>query len=255
MEERTKPLAPGAFQQGLEAFLQALAAYSAPLVFNPWRDWDAAGSDIGPAGVELRRANLRRYLGLRRQARYLFIAEALGYQGGHFSGLALTSERILLGYHPGLDPAAVLGEGPYARTSNPASPLLNRSQRQRGFNEPSDTVVWEALAKYQVAPREVILWNIFPFHPYKEGRLLSNRTPTGAELAAGLGYAQQLLGLVPGLEIVAIGRKAAATLAGAGLACAPVRHPSMGGASLFKAAVGRLFGEKASRLDRGSVCS
>ena len=148
-----------------------------------------------------------------------------------------------MGQHPKVRPEAVLGEWSYVRTSNAASPLLNKTQKEKGFNEPSDTVVWEAIDKNFLAPRDVILWNIFPFHPHKAGNLLSNRTPTAEELKSGLVYARQLLRLVPGMKIVAIGQKAAATLKEAGLPCEAVRHPSMGGAARFKEEAARIFAE------------
>lgn len=225
----------------IDTFIDKLQSYSGELVFNPWRDYDAA-CDVGPQAPAIRAANLRRYLDLRRKARYLFIAEALGYQGGHFSGVAITSERILLGQHADIAPASVLGAWHYERTSNPASDLLNNSQKLKGFNEPTDTVVWNALNRHGLAAFDVILWNIFPFHPYKAGKLLSNRTPTNAELDVGVEYAQMLLALVPGMQIVAIGQKAATTLARYGIECVSVPHPSMGGANRFKEAAARLFG-------------
>lgn len=223
----------------IKVFLDRLKEYSAPGVFNPWRDYDPS-CDIGPQAPAIRCANLQRYLELRKKAHYLFIAEGLGYQGGHFSGIAITSERILLGYHPDVDPKSVLGEWEYCRTSNPASALLNNSQKQKGFNEPTDTVVWNALNKHGLAAFDVILWNIFPFHPHKEA-LLTNRTPSNAELDEGIEYAKLLLKLVPELKIVAIGQKAATTLQRYGVPCTAVPHPSMGGANRFKAAVAQLF--------------
>lgn len=223
----------------IKVFLDRLKEYSAPGVFNPWRDYDPS-CDIGPQAPAIRCANLQRYLELRKNAHYLFIAEGLGYQGGHFSGIAITSERILLGYHPDVDPKSVLGEWEYCRTSNPASALLNNSQKQKGFNEPTDTVVWNALNKHGLAAFDVILWNIFPFHPHKEA-LLTNRTPSNAELDEGIEYAKLLLKLVPELKIVAIGQKAATTLQRYGVPCTAVPHPSMGGANRFKAAVAQLF--------------
>ena len=79
----------------INTFIDKLQSYQSENVFNPWRDFDHA-TEIGPEAPEIRRKNLRRYLALREIAHYLFIAEALGYQGGHFSGVAITSERILL---------------------------------------------------------------------------------------------------------------------------------------------------------------
>ncbi|WP_293728553.1 uracil-DNA glycosylase [uncultured Phascolarctobacterium sp.] len=225
----------------INTFIDKLQSYQGELVFNPWRDYDA-GCDIGPQAPAVRRANLRRYLELRTQAHYLFIAEALGYQGGHFSGVAITSERILLGQHADIAPESVLGAWDYRRTSNSASSLLNNSQKQKGFNEPTDTVVWNALNRHGLAAFDVILWNIFPFHPYKAGKLLSNRTPTAAELDIGVEYAKMLLELVPNMKIVAIGQKAAITLERYGIDCMAVPHPSMGGANRFKAAAEQLFG-------------
>jgi hypothetical protein len=225
----------------METFIKALQAFHSDCAFNPWADYDPE-CDIGPEAPLIRAANLKRYLSLRKQARFLFIAEGLGYQGGHFSGMAMTSERILLGYHPGVRPEAVLGKDwKYQRTSNPKSPLLNRMQREKGFNEPTATVMWGELAKQGLAPFQTILWNIFPFHPYKGSNLLTNRTPTPAELDVGITFARRLMALVPGMQIIAIGRKSAGTLEKYGIPCDAVPHPSMGGAARFREAVDRLF--------------
>lgn len=224
----------------IQDFIDKLKAYQGELVFNPWRDFDTS-CDIGAQAPVIRTENLKRYLELRQNAHYLFIAEGLGYQGGHFSGIAITSERIILGNHPDVEQKSVLGDWNYQRTSDPESPLLNRTQKLLGFNEPTDTVVWNALNKHGLAAMDVILWNIFPFHPYKDGKLLSNRTPSNAELDIGIEYAKMLLALVPGMKVVAIGQKAANTLARYGVECEAVPHPSMGGANRFKAAVAEIF--------------
>lgn len=224
----------------IQEFIEKLQAYQGPLVFNPWRDFDPS-CDIGEQAPVIRTANLRRYLELRQKAHYLFIAEGLGYQGGHFSGIAITSERIILGNHPDVEKKSVLGDWNYQRTSDANSALLNRTQKLLGFNEPTDTVVWNALNKHGLASFDVILWNIFPFHPYKEGKLLSNRTPSNTELDLGIEYAKMLMELVPGMKVVAIGQKAANTLSRYGVECEAVPHPSMGGANRFKAAVAEIF--------------
>ena len=71
------------------------------------------------------------------------------------------------------------------------------------------------------------------FHPYKDGNILSNRTPTGEELDVGIKYARLLMQLIPGMKVVAIGRKSQQTLGKYGVACECVPHPSMGGANAF----------------------
>ena len=224
----------------INTFIDKLQSYQRENVFNPWRDYDP-DTEIGPKAPEIRRENLRRYLELRQHAHYLFIAEALGYQGGHFSGVAITSERILLGQHKAVRPASVLGAWDYRRTSSPASAQLNATQKAKGFNEPTDTVVWSTLQQHGLAAFDVVLWNIFPWHPHKEGKLLTNRTPSTSELDVGVEYAKMLLELVPSMQIVAIGQKAADTLSRYGIECRAVRHPSMGGAELFRAQVAELF--------------
>lgn len=178
----------------IDEFLHALQQFHGDGCFNPWGEYDPS-CDIGPEAPVIRSANFRRYLQLRQQARFLFIAEGLGYQGGHFSGMAMTSERILLGHHPAVRPEVVLGEGwDYRRTSNPDSPLLNRKQKEEGFNEPTATIMWGELAAQGLAPFQTILWNIFPFHPYKPSGILTNRTPTGPELDQGIRYARDAPG-------------------------------------------------------------
>ncbi|MCD2436243.1 uracil-DNA glycosylase [Acidaminococcus sp. NSJ-142] len=224
----------------IKEFIAALQQVHSETSFNPWADYDPS-CDIGPQAPLIRAANLKRYLELRQEARYLFIAEGLGYQGGHFSGMAMTSERILLGHHPDVRPEVVLGDWDYRRTSNPESPLLNKKQKEQGFNEPTATIMWGELAHQQLASFQTILWNIYPFHPYKPSGILTNRTPTGPELDQGIVFARMLLDLVPGMQVIAIGRKSAGTLEKYGVPCAAVPHPSMGGANRFRAAVAELF--------------
>lgn len=224
----------------ISAFIEELKTYHSPLVFNPWSDFDSS-CDIGQPGVDIRCSNLQRYLELRPAPKYLLVAEALGYQGGHFSGIAITSERILLGLHPDVEQKSVLGQWDYRRTSDPESPLLKGTQKAKGFNEPTDTIVWNTLNSHGIASQQVILWNIFPFHPYEAGRLLSNRTPSKEELDTGIKYTKMLLELLPPVKVLAIGRKAADTMSSYGVPCEAVPHPARGGANRFRQAMAAIL--------------
>jgi hypothetical protein len=174
------------------------------------------------------------------QARFLLVAEALSYQGGRFTGIPMTSERILLGHQPEIDPIQILGQSG-ERTSNPAYPGFNPTQSRLGFAEPTATIVWGTLLE-NLKPSEFILWNIFPFHPFKnEGRAgastLTNRTPTNQELADGLKYTEELLKIFPKVKLITIGRLAAQTLRKLNLDLTQVPHPAQGHANEFRLAM------------------
>lgn len=218
----------------LEAFIQSLQSYHHHAAFNPWHDYDEA-CDISPEAPSIRRRQLHEYLAPRlRRAKYLFVAEAAGYQGCRFTGIAITCERMLLDAHKEITSDMVLGH-PGKRTSRPDCVYMTSNpQRLLGMNEPTDTYVWGAILQNHLDPHDVILWNIFPFHPHK-GSPFSNRTPTDEEIMAGLGYTKELLSLCrPDISIGAIGRKAETMLTSAGLAGVVMRHPANGGAGKFR---------------------
>ncbi len=217
-----------------EQFVAGLAAYEGnELVFNPWRDYDAR-YDL-PGAPAIRRQQLVDYLVPRLgRCPYVVVAEAVGYQGGRFTGIAITCERMLLGLHRRI-PATDVLQGTGARTSNPDSPYITKAtQRTSGFNEPTDTVVWEAIRANGLDPYTVLLWNIFPFHPHKKGEALSNRTPTPAELQSGWTFTEQLLALNGAAQVLAVGRKAADTLAAFNVSATALRHPANGGANQYR---------------------
>ncbi|MDY6084530.1 MAG: uracil-DNA glycosylase [Dialister sp.] len=218
----------------IDSFLSHLATYQGPLVFNPWHD-TAPSLEI-PGAPAIRQRQFKDYLTLRLgKAKLLLIAEACGYQGGHFSGIAMTCERMLLHFHPAITPAMILGRNGQ-RTSREDSPAIPKAiQRTKGFNEPTDSVVWKAALDAGLGPDEFLLWNIFPFHPYKRGSLLSNRTPTDSELADGLSFTKELLSLTGPLPLFAIGKKSETTLTEAGFPVIGLRHPANGGANVFRA--------------------
>ena len=205
--------------------------------FNPWYHQDKK-NDARPDAPEIRRTQLETYLKERvDRAKYLFIAEALGYQGGHFTGIAMTSERILLGHQLGkygIKPDHVFKGTEPARTSKP-------SLNPNGMSEPTATIMWGALIELGIDPYEVVLWNSVPWHPYKKGKgMLTNRTPFSHEMDAGLLYLNKILKLYPGISVVAVGRKCEESLNLLGVEHTAVRHPANGGAPKFRAQVNEL---------------
>ena len=226
------------WSQRLYEFVQGLrdAPRSAAL-FNPWYDTD--GHDIGPEAPEQRRLQLLAYLLARQDASLVFVAEAMGYQGGRFSGIAMTSERMLLGGHKDVLPEHVLPpEFPIQRTSRREG-LRSRAARELGLTEPTATIVWRTLRK-ELDPFKFVLWNSVPWHPHKLNNGLSNRAPNTAEQAAGLCHVGRLLALFPNAKVVAIGNKAKTTLAGLRRETLGLRHPANGGSSDFNRGVSGL---------------
>ena len=90
-----------------------------------------------------------------------------------------------------------------------------------------------------IDPYDTLLWNIFPFHPHKEGNPLTNRTPTDKEQQLGWDYTKRLLDLhleLGGVEplVLAVGQKSADTMGKFGLSAIGLRHPANGGANLYR---------------------
>jgi hypothetical protein len=217
----------------IRLFVDHLSDWHGENTFNPWGDFDP-DYDVAYAR-SIRRQQLEQYLVRRMEsARILLIAEACGYQGGRFTGIAMTCERMLLNLHPVVNSQMVIGsEG--RRTSRDDSPFIPReTQRTKGFNEPTDTIVWKAALDAGLKPEDFILWNIFPFHPHKPNQMMTNRTPTPKELKEGLHFTRELLDLTGPLPIYAIGRKSENTLTEAGYEVTGLRHPANGGATMFR---------------------
>ena len=201
---------------------------------------EAQAQREGTTPEEVRRRQLECYLEERRhRAKILFIAEALGYQGGHFTGIAMTSERILLGYQHekyGIQPGHVFCGAPPQRTSNPR--II-----ENGMSEPTATIMWGTLIDLGIDPYDVVLWNAVPWHPYKpEAGFLSNRTPTPGEMEAGFRHLSAFIQLFDGnVSVIAVGRKCEQSLTELGILHTGVRHPANGGAPRFRKQVSELM--------------
>src|SRR6516225_10446876 len=83
--------------KAIDDFLRLLKHSPGDAVFNPWWEVDKQ-NDTGRNAPAVRRKQSHAYLRKRlRGANVAIIGEAIGYRGGHFSGIPMMSERILLG--------------------------------------------------------------------------------------------------------------------------------------------------------------
>lgn len=199
-------------------------------IFNPWWEIDPE-NDVDDQGPIIRRHQLFHYLFERiGRSKYLLVGEAIGYQGGHFTGIPMTSERILLGglVKKGIFPEHVFSSIKPKRTSK-------IKLKPQGFTEPTGTIVWGHIIQSNLNPKDFILWNAFPWHPFKtESGLLSNRTPDDSELRSCAGILDQLIQITEIENIIAVGQKSYTVLNQLEIASIKIRHPANGGATLFK---------------------
>jgi hypothetical protein len=222
--------------ESVERFIGLLKKSPAGAVFNPWWQVDKE-NDIGRNAPAIRRDQLRAYFRERLgKARLAVVGEALGYRGGHFSGIPMTSERILLGKKKddGMMPAQVFSSITPRRTS--------KSRKcSDGFSEPTATIVWSTLLQLGLSPEQFVLWNAFPWHSF-DPRLgmLSNRMPNKAECSAGLAVLKAFLKLFPCDQIITLGKIAATQLEELEVDADCVRHPASGGAKLFRQQISKL---------------
>jgi len=214
----------------LDRFVQRLKASPSGAVFNPWWEVDRE-NDIGRIAPIIRRQQLRAYVQERLgRAKLVVIGEALGYRGGHFSGIPMTSERLLLGRSKKVQvkPNAFFSDIKPHRTSKP-------KKCADGFSEPTATIVWGTFLRLGLKPDQFVLWNAFPWHSFDSRRgMLSNRMPNKSEQAAGLPVLKAFLELFPCDRVVALGKIAAAQLEGLNVNAHCIRHPASGGAKLFR---------------------
>lgn len=227
---------PPPFRNRLKRFLGLLeAGPSNPrCVFNPWADYDERDRPPRRAAPRRRLDNMAAYLAARRSsARVLLLGEAPSHRGCRFTGIAFCSEVELV------HKAALVAREPLALTSSEAD---TKPMRER-----SAAVIWDELERAGCA-REVVLWNAFPWHPYREpaeaGEATvgpcgpsSNRKPRLAEVDEGRAALEALLGcFTQRLRVYAVGKVAQEALGRwQGVPCAGyIRHPAQGGELKFR---------------------
>lgn len=175
-------------------------------LFNPFKDERLAN-------------NLKLYFNflLRSPVRLALIGEAAGHRGCALTGMPFTSPETLRG-----------SQNPFFSSHR------GRMFRQGDIFEPSGRYVWGVADEHGIVP---LLWNALPFHPHKPGEPRTNRTPTRAELEMGGRYLARVLDIFSPEVVVAVGKKAEQSMGALfpDLAFQTVRHPSMGGSTLFKA--------------------
>lgn len=195
-------------------FWTRLREFRSDNVFNPWVDSDPL--DVSSFGAEARIVRLAAHLD--RDPKYLLIGEAPGYRGCHFSGVPFTCEKQLC-------------DGTVPRIG-----VCGRiTTRKLPWSEGSATVIWGTLHELDIAERTV-MWNAFFAHPHLPGAPYSNRAPTRDELLCGMDILAMVVEAFPGATRIAVGKTAATTLKNLNFRIDhEVRHPSMGGANLFRA--------------------
>ncbi len=185
-----------------------------PNLFHPWKDH--CPEDLEGNGPEERLGRLAQHLD--GEVHWILCGEAPGYQGCRYSGVAFTSERLIMS-----------GEVP--RLSSKGARL---TRRRLPYSEPSATTVWRVLHQLGIA-ENTLLWNAVQLHPHKNRNSQSNRTPKREEVDLGVPALRLLRTTFPQAAWIAVGRTAEASLARCGLPVkASVRHPSFGGAPEFE---------------------
>ena len=166
----------------------------------------------------------------------LLAGEAPSHRGGRRTGIAFVSETLMLSGIPIRSaPHHILGSDRGYKKATPGPQLST---------EASATIVWSTIRDIEPLP---ILWNAFPFHPFRHDSPDSNRMPSAAELAIGERFLAWIIEMFAIDKVVAVGNHADATLTRIGIEHERVRHPSQGGKPQFVAGMARLSQRKSTR--------
>ena len=170
--------------------------------------------------AKIRRENLRFYLSemKRINPKCIFIGEAPGRWGCFLTGVPFTDENTI------------------ANNSFFKEIALIEKIPQR---EASASVIWGCLNNISVEEYP-LMWNIYPFHPsdvdftHLTPGERGNRKPNGKECNLGKEILNELLGLFNIEHFYAVGCKSRDILKSSYKSIEYLRHPSFGGANIFR---------------------
>ncbi|WP_201529016.1 uracil-DNA glycosylase [Psychrobacter frigidicola] len=202
----------------ISKFLESMQDYSSPNVFNPYSQVCEHNDTIESPKVRLELLSDLLQKAEKEEVESIWLGRDLGYRGGRRTGLAFTDD-INVSLH--LERWGI------------ENPLVIPKELVK---EQSASTVWSILKEID---KNIFLWNIFPFHPYKPNQPLSNRKHLKHENTAGKEFLIALINILQPKSIFAIGNDAYNSVEQLDLDIELIkaRHPSYGGKKDFLDAV------------------
>lgn len=185
---------------------------SSDIVFNQYQDKNILN-------------NLKLYFEWLIQNRHnvLLIGEAPGYRGCRLTGIPFTSGAVIKSARHKI-----------------FKEIGTQIELHKVTPENTASMLWEILDASSPIP---ILWNAFPFHPFKSGVSESNRKPTPSEIEEGKRYLEIVYELFRPQKLCSLGRVGEAILNDLfpNEKIIYIRHPSHGGKKDFVRGVRRVL--------------
>lgn len=206
-----------------ESFVQILSQTEPGKgLFNHFRDICPI-HDL-PNAEKIRTENLKRFLDAKTKIRprYLWVAEAPGYNGSRRSGVFLVSEKHFK------EVQTMIGSDPFTIATK-TEPKISRTVQ----------IMWRVMKELPEFP---LTFDALPFHPFQEEDPMSNRTPSRSEIVKHLHFLKTLLYWLNPENVIAIGRKAEFALAELKVPYQYVRHPAQGGEKEFVEGIKKIYG-------------